>query len=150
MGGRCSKSKGDDLDTSRHVVVNAATLKKSTVAAAVSTSIATATATKTKTKSMDRGNNRTSTVEDEFFDAFQSFKDLKSINYPPATKKYHSKLSNQPCIETEPGLLLSSLPSPSPSSSPTTTTNDTTNKNGTAKTRNSHVLQQKKRFDDSH
>mmetsp|Transcript_55914 Transcript_55914/g.62537 ORF Transcript_55914/g.62537 Transcript_55914/m.62537 type:complete len:133 (+) Transcript_55914:44-442(+) len=114
MGGRCSKSKGEDLDTSRHVVVNAATLKKSTVAAADSTSIATATATKTKTKSMDRGNNRTSTVEDEFFDAFQSFKDLKSINYPPATKTYHSKLSNQLCIETEPGLLLSSSSPPPP------------------------------------
>mmetsp|Transcript_49543 Transcript_49543/g.53463 ORF Transcript_49543/g.53463 Transcript_49543/m.53463 type:complete len:583 (+) Transcript_49543:54-1802(+) len=143
MGGRCSKSKGEDLDTSRHVVVNAATLKKSTVAAADSTSIATATATKTKTKSMDRGNNRTSTVEDEFFDAFQSFKDLKSINYPPATKTYHSKLSNQLCIETEPGLLLSSSSPPS-SPPPPTTTNDTSNKNGTTKTRNSHLLQQKR------
>lgn len=139
MGGLCSKSKGEeDLDASRHVVATAATLSASTTKK-IRTDASTAKKTMTKTT---EGNEKSGDylykssaddADDElFFDAFQSFKDLKSINYPPATKMFHSRLSNQISIEKEPESLLlhpdQSTSQSSSSSSPTNTTKTTEQK----------------------
>jgi hypothetical protein len=100
MGGLCSKSNDAvvDLDRSRHVVATAATLNSST--------------TKKKSFTIPSATKPTTTTRlsvddtDEFFDAFQSFADLNSINYPPATKMM-AKASMTICIETAPDSLLS-------------------------------------------
>jgi len=94
MGGLCSKSNGVeeiDLDTSRHNV-GANKLSRGSM--------------------VKKANESTKSVEDVFFDAFQSFSDLGNLNYPPASQQYKPR-SSTICIDLHESLLRPNRPTTS-------------------------------------
>lgn len=94
MGGLCSKSNGveeKDLDTSRHNV-GANKLSRGSM--------------------VKKANESTKSVEDVFFDAFQSFSDLGNLNYPPASQQYKPR-SSTICIDLHESLLRPNRPTTS-------------------------------------